>query len=168
MADNFHFDSTANAWGSPPPEPTPAAASGRVSIRSRRRKSEAESQLSGAPLKSHFEREVLARICLLVELANVDGQIKPEEKAFLGEVVGDGFGSIDDLLGMDPVSQVECEELPAKSKETIYMLAWVMSLVDFDIAPMKKMNVLLEYADMMGAIPMLKSKRLHKTPSYTS
>ncbi|MCB0644535.1 MAG: TerB family tellurite resistance protein, partial [Phaeodactylibacter sp.] len=147
VADSFYFDANSNSWTVPPPEPAAPQAAGRVSIRSKGRRSEAESQLAGAPLKSHFEKEVLAR--LLVELANVDGQIKAEEKEFLQAVIGDEFGSMEDLLAKDPVSQIECEELPAKSKETIYMLAWVMSLVDFDIDPAEK-NMLLEYADMMG------------------
>ncbi|MBK6622492.1 MAG: TerB family tellurite resistance protein [Saprospirales bacterium] len=106
-----------------------------------------EEQIGKSPLSTRFDREVLARI--LVELASADGEIESAEQEFLESVVGAEFGSINELMAMEPVSPVECEELNPGVRETIYLLAWVMSLVDLDVNPSER-SILMEYAGMFG------------------
>lgn len=144
VAHRFYFDETQGAWTQAPiaaartvekaaPAPTPVSA--------------VEEQIEKSPLSTRFDREVLARI--LVELAAADGEIEDAEQEFLQSVVGAEFGSINELMAMEPVSPVECEELNPGVRETIYLLAWVMSLVDLEVNQAER-GILMEYAGMFG------------------
>ncbi len=105
-----------------------------------------EAQLKKYPIDNPYDREILAR--MLTELADADGRITSDEKAFLEESIGSDFGSIDELLSKDSISRVECEEVSEKVKPSIYMLAWVMSLIDMELDPAEE-RLLMDFADMM-------------------
>ncbi|MCC6461149.1 MAG: TerB family tellurite resistance protein, partial [Saprospiraceae bacterium] len=122
---------------SAPPPPSPKA----------EQLSPFEQQLRKAPLQNHFEKEILARI--LVEMAGVDGDIEAEEREMLEDVITPDLGTIPGLMQKDPVSPMECREISAGSKETIYMAAWMMALANMDISPAEE-NLLQEYADMFA------------------
>lgn len=106
-----------------------------------------EQQIKKNPIRSNYDKEILARI--LVELANADGDISQEEQDLLQSYLPEHTRSVNDLLLMDPISPVECEEVSASSRSTIYTLAWVMTLVDFDLHPSEE-GILMEYAEMFG------------------
>ena len=142
VAHRFYFDEAQGQWTQ-----APAAAPRTVDKPAPEQKSAVEEQIEKSPLSTRFDREVLARI--LVELAAADGEIESAEQDFLESVVGAEFGSINQLMAMEPVSPVECEELSAGVRETIYLLAWVMTLVDMDASSSER-NILLEYAGMFG------------------
>ncbi len=156
VADQFHFDQHTNSWSSAPAASSVSTPSGKVSIKRRGRRqqeeqeaalSPVEEQIQKSPLQSHFEKEILAR--MLIEIAHADASMSAEEREFLQSMIGSDLGTIDELAAKDPISQIECSELSPGAKETIYMLTWVMSLVDFDMDPSER-EVLLEYADMFG------------------
>ena len=106
-----------------------------------------EAQLQKHPVQNPFEQEVMARI--LVEIAESDGQIGNEEREFLQDFIPESLGMIDDILQMDPVSTVECEEISPHVNESIYMIAWVLSLVDFDLDTSEE-SILTEYAELLS------------------
>ena len=49
----------------------------------------------------------------------------------------------------DPVSKVEAEEVTQGVKATIYMMAWVIALIDLEMDPVEE-ELLMEYADVFG------------------
>ena len=122
-----------------------------------------EMQVKKAPLQNLFEKEILARI--LVETANVDGEIEAEESALLEEIIAPEVGTIQQLLVKDPVSTVECRELNPKSKETIYMAAWMMALSNLDISASEE-SLLYEYAEMF-ALPRQSTEELIKNARFS-
>ncbi|MEY4903799.1 MAG: hypothetical protein RLZZ292_1614 [Bacteroidota bacterium] len=121
-----------------------------------------EQQLVKSPVKSRYDKEILARI--LVEIANADGNISSEEREFLGEYINPELGTVSSLLMRDPVSPIECEEVDKGIRETILMAAWVMSLIDFRLHPSEE-SILGEYADMF-AIADTTIERIIKDAKY--
>ena len=119
----------------------------KVSKREMESMSPFEGQLKKFPVQTRYDREILAR--MLVELALSDGAMTEDEQSFLDEIIGDDFGSIDTLSNMDPLSRVECQEVSKDIKPTIYMLAWVVSLVDFELSSVEE-QMLLEFADKLS------------------
>jgi len=90
-------------------------------------------QLDAAPVAQPYDRGVLAR--MLVEIANADGNIADEEKAFLADFVPPDLGSVDGLLARAPLSKVELDETAqGRSRETLLMVAWALALTDEDLA----------------------------------
>lgn len=140
----FDFDEVSGTWKAPI---VSTKIRKRDNNKPKDRLSLFEKQVKKAPITSHYDKEILARI--LVELANADGEISKEEKEFLTSLIDPKLGHIDDFLEKDPISQIECEEVTAAVKETIYMMAWVMSLIDLELDEAEK-DILMEYADMFG------------------
>ncbi len=134
----FEFDNNSNAWRENKQQ---TISKGDPNV------SEFEKQLVHAPIKNRYDKEVLAR--LLVEVANADGTISAEEKAFMQDFLPSEFGSIDALLRKDPLSPVECSEVDYEVRKTIYMLAWINALVDYDLDREEK-SMLLEFAQLFG------------------
>lgn len=151
VSEHFHFDEETASWVQPPAAGLFAAASKSGSGSSARVtptvKTEFEKQLETYPVRDAFEQEILSRI--LVEVANVDGEIGEDEKDFLEQFIGTGEEALNYLLVQEPLSEVECEEVHPKTRETIYMLAWVVSLIDMELDNAER-NVLMEYGDMFG------------------
>lgn len=135
VEEYFDFDRSSNNWKAPV----------TLSNKPKDRLSLFEKQVKKTPVETHYDKEILAR--MLVELANADNNISKEEKEFLASLIGPEIGHLDDLLKKDPISQIECEEVDDKVKKTIYMMAWVMALIDLDLDPNEK-EILMEYADM--------------------
>ncbi len=106
-----------------------------------------DQQIKKYPVTNNYDREILARI--LTELANADGTITQEEKDFLDSFLSPPLNNINELLLKDPISSIECEEVSEKVKPTIYLLAWAVSLIDYDLDP-NEQSILFEYADMFG------------------
>ena len=106
-----------------------------------------ERQLSAYPVTNKYDKEILSR--MLVEVANVDGNISEEERSFMESFIPTEIGTINSLLRWDKLSEVECEEVSAPVKKTIYMLAWINAMVDYEIDPDEKTK-LMEFAEMLG------------------
>lgn len=94
-------------------------------------------QLAEAPVTERYDRGVLAR--MLVEIANADGRIEPEEIAFLSGFITDDIGTVPDLLAKPPLSGVELSETSTGGvRETLLMLAWAAAMTDEDLAEAEK------------------------------
>lgn len=158
VAHRFNFDESQGTWTK-----APAVTAKTQERPAPEQKSAVEEQIENAPLSTRFDREVLARI--LVELASADGEVEREEQEFLESIVGTEFGSINELMAMEPVSPVECEELSTGVRETIYLLAWVMSLTDLDVNQSER-NILLEYAGMFGFSDQKMEEIIRKAKMY--
>jgi hypothetical protein len=135
VKDNFHYDEASGEWGkaliAPPPPP----------------KSPFEEQMNNHPIADPHDKNVFARI--LAELAYSDGSVSKEEAEFFKNIIPPDQPSIDRLAKADPVSKVEAEEVTALVKATIYMVAWVIALIDLNIDPIEE-ELLMEYADVFG------------------
>lgn len=123
VSNNFAYDATAGEWRKPsavvadaPPatEPSPF-----------------NKQLQEAPVRTGFERDVLAR--LLARVAYADGELSSEELDFFKDSIPSDMGTIEELARKDEISNIEAEEVPAKVRETIYMLSWSISAIDMDV-----------------------------------
>lgn len=128
VSNQFYYDSAKGEWTAP------------------KNLSGFEKQLQEFPVKEQYDKEILAR--LLAEMANADGDISGEEKDFLHSLIGDEFGSIDDLLEQE-LSEMECEEVESGVNESVYMLAWTMALIDNDLDA-EEAKKLEEYGTMFG------------------
>lgn len=106
-----------------------------------------QQQLRKAPVRNMFEQDILAR--LLVEIASADGRISKEEQEFLQAVLPKKMGTIEDIKAKDHISKIELEELDNDVKDTIYLMAWSMSLVDYDLDAGES-QVLFEYGELFG------------------
>ena len=106
-----------------------------------------EKQLKDHPILNRYDKEILAR--MLVEVANVDGNLGDTEVDFIESFISSDVGNVKSLLHKDPLSEIECEEVSSSVKKTIYMLAWVVALVDYEIEPAEK-EKLMEFAYMLG------------------
>lgn len=134
----------------------------KVSKREMEGMSPFEGQLKKFPVQTRYDKEVLAR--MLVELALCDGSISDEERDFLEATIGDEFGSIDKLSSLDPLSKVECQEVSKDIKPTIYLFAWVISLVDFNLSPIED-QLLMDFADKL-ALPDKQFKEMTKAAKF--
>ncbi|MEM7104637.1 MAG: hypothetical protein AAF502_15985 [Bacteroidota bacterium] len=99
------------------------------------------------PITNGYDKEVLAR--MLIELAEIDAGISNKEQTFLESYLDHNVGSVRELALMDPLSKVELEEVSQKSKETVFMLATAMVLVDERASASEKTH-LLTFAGMFG------------------
>ena len=159
VSEYFHFDEQEYMWVKP--------IGGGMGDHSRKKKpeflSEFELQLKNHPVSDPFEQEVLAR--LLVEVAAADGSISEDEKEFLQRMIPANFGTIDEIMVMDPLSDVECEEVSLKVRETIYMLAWVISLLDMEL-DVRERDLLMQYGDIFGFDTNTKMKVIMAAKHY--
>ncbi|MBW2732566.1 MAG: TerB family tellurite resistance protein [Deltaproteobacteria bacterium] len=117
---SFVWDGTARRWLSA------RAATGLLP--------EFNQQLVAAPISREVDRDVLAR--MLVEVAQADGVLAPEERGFLESFLGKEEGRLDDLTKQPLLSRDELAACGAlEVRETMLMLAWATSLVDGDLDP---------------------------------
>lgn len=90
-------------------------------------------QLAEAPVSERYDRGVLAR--MLVEVANADGRIEPDEINFLSGFITDDVGTVPALLKKPALSSVELSETSTGGvRETLLMLAWAAAMTDEELA----------------------------------
>ncbi|MCB9233217.1 MAG: hypothetical protein H6581_16290 [Bacteroidia bacterium] len=135
VKDHFHYNEETKTWGRPPAPPPP------------KQLSPFEQQLKDHPIENTYDRSIFARI--LAELANADGHLAQEEIDFFNDSIPETVGSIEDLVKGDPVSRIECQEVTRGVNQTIYMCAWIITLIDFDMDPLEQ-ELLMEYGDLFG------------------
>jgi uncharacterized tellurite resistance protein B-like protein len=135
VKDNFHFDEASGEWGKPLIAPPPPP------------KSPFEEQMNSHPIADPHDKNVYARV--LAELAYADGSISKEEAELFKSIIPPDQPSLDRLAKADPVSKVEAEEVTQGVKGTIYMVAWVIALIDLRLDPVEE-ELLMEYADVFG------------------
>lgn len=124
VQSNFYYDPVAGKWG----KPSPAMAE------SEERKelvSPFQEQLNAHPVRSGFERDILARV--LAHMAYADGELAGEELDFFKESIPASIGTVEELGKRDPVSAIEAGEIEEGVRESIYMLAWTISSIDMDV-----------------------------------
>jgi tellurite resistance protein len=107
--------------------------------------SEFEKLVRRSPLKKAYDKKILAR--MLVEMANADGRIAPEEKAFFDNFLTDETGSMGELMRAPSVSIVECEEVSPEARENVFMIVAAVALTDNEFADEEKLK-LEEYSQM--------------------
>ncbi len=170
----FKFDQASGTWGKPT-----AGGGGGISIkkagggnkinvapRNSKKKEEVSGfieQLTKNPVSAKYDLKILSR--MLVQLAQADGSISDEEKSFLDSFMNEALGTVDDVLAMGEISQIECEEVSDKAKPTILMLAWTISLVDFELDPEEE-KMLDSFAEMMEISSRVKEDVIGKAKSY--
>lgn len=88
-------------------------------------------QLEEGKIESSYDQEILSRI--LANIAAADNDIKEEEKEFFSSFIPESIGDLESILKKDSVSKIEAEAVSSGAKQSIYMLAWVMACVDFDL-----------------------------------
>lgn len=87
-----------------------------------------ESQLAAHPVLHPYDREVLGR--MLVEIAQADGVLRPEELSWLTEILS-GHQAIDDLARRPPLTAAELGAMTRGDiRSSALMLAWALALVD--------------------------------------
>lgn len=79
-----------------------------------------------------YDRLILARI--LVEVAQADGRLAPEESEWLGDCLSADVGSVAELASRPPLSPAELGAMsPGPVRETALMMGWAMALLDEDL-----------------------------------
>jgi len=152
VQNHFQLDSSNGSWKSP-----------IVSQHSTNEQlSLFEKQLKDYPLSNRFDKEVLAR--MMVEVASADGRMDDAEKDFIDSFLSKEIGTVDSLIHRDPLSDMECEETSVTAKKTIYMLAWVVALVDYDISTEEK-EKLYSFAKKLG-LNDVETREMIKTSKY--
>jgi uncharacterized tellurite resistance protein B-like protein len=106
-----------------------------------------EAQIAKSPIIDRHDKKVFARI--LADLVTADGRIADEEVSFFQSLVPADAGSVHDIIASDPVSKVDCEMVKDGVRDTIYMFAWAIVMVDYDIDP-KEVEMMAKYADMLN------------------
>jgi tellurite resistance protein len=150
VKDNFHFDTVSGEWGKPLIAPPPPP------------KSPFEEQITAHPIADPHDKNVFARA--MAELAYADGTISKEEAELFKSIIPPDQPSLDRLAKADPVSKVEAEEVTQGVKATIYMLSWVIALIDLDMNPVEE-ELLMEYADVF-ALPDNRREELIKFAKF--
>ena len=138
VKDNFHYDEVSGTWGKPLIAPPPPP------------KSPFEEQMNNHPIADPHDKNVFARV--LAELAYADGTVSKDEAEFFKNIIPPDQPSLDRLAKADPVSKVEAEEVTQLVKATIYMVAWVIALIDLNLDPVEE-ELLMEYSDVFGIQP---------------
>ncbi len=137
VKNQFHLDAATGTWGKP------VGSSGGTKLE----KTPFEAQIERSPIVDRHDKKVFARI--LADLASADGVIQDEEVEFFQSIVPVDAGSIHDIIASDPVSKVDCEMVKDGVRDTIYMFAWAIVMVDYEIHP-KEVEMMGKYADMLG------------------
>jgi|GEM_PF-1174443 len=135
----------------------------KISIKKKAEQPGFETQLAKNPITDKFDIEVLSR--MLVAIAKADGEISDEERDFLTSFLNESLGTIDDIAAMGELTSVECEEVSSKSKQTILMLCWTISLVDFDLNSNEE-ALLEEYAEKMRLSKRDKEEAIKMAKTY--
>ncbi len=136
VSRNFRYD---NGWRKP--SAAVADATPEVVV------SEFMQQLQDHPVRTGFEKDVLAR--MLAKIAYADGELASEELEFFKDSIPSSLGTIAELNAKDTVSSIEAEEIDAGVRETIYMLAWSISAIDMDVDD-SEVALLNRYRDIFG------------------
>lgn len=136
VSRNFNYD---NGWRKPSAAVAAAAPAVVVSAFTQ--------QLQDNPVRSGFERDVLARI--LAKIAYADGELAGEELEFFKDSIPSSLGTIAELNAKDDLSAIEAEEIDSGVRETIYMLAWSISAIDMDVDD-SEVALLHRYRDTFG------------------
>lgn len=124
VQSNFSYDAVNRQWTKP--SAAIADAPDRKDL-----VSPFQAQLNANPVRSGFERDVLARV--LAHMAYADGELAGEELDFFKESIPASLGTVEELGKRDPVSAIEAEEIPEGVRESIYMLAWTIAAIDMDV-----------------------------------
>jgi uncharacterized tellurite resistance protein B-like protein len=105
-------------------------------------------QLRSAPATTRYDRVVAAR--MLTEIAVADGQLGPDERAFLAGFVTPDIGAVDDIAAAPRLSVAELAETSeGPVRDTLLMLAWAVAWTDDDLAAQEQAR-LAEYAQALG------------------
>jgi len=139
VSNKFAYDAVAGEWRKPSAAMADAAPATEPSAFNK--------QLQDAPVRTGFERDVLAR--LLAKVAYADGELADEELSFFKDSIPSEMGTIQDLGAKDEISSIEAEEVPAKVRETIYMLSWSISAIDMDVDD-SEVALLHKYRDIFA------------------
>ncbi|MGB1204935.1 MAG: hypothetical protein ACPG5B_04765 [Chitinophagales bacterium] len=111
----------------------------------KREESTFDTVIKQAPITKVYDQEILMR--MLIELARLDG-ISAEEHLFLQSFTSDMI-SFNELLNKPNISHIEFEETTPAVRETMYLLAWVIALIDKKLTYSEK-NKLTDYASMLN------------------
>lgn len=103
--------------------------------------------LGQADLAQRQDRLLLAR--LLIEVANADGRISPEERAFLDEHVAPDLGPIEELTQRPSLTRAELEQTSQAGREAALMVAWAVALSDRTLDEAERAQ-LFRHADALG------------------
>lgn len=91
-----------------------------------------EKRLAEAPVTERFDQGVLART--LVELSAADGEISPEEVAFISDFIDPELGTVEEFAKREKLSAAELSETSEKARGSIMMLAWACAMSDEELA----------------------------------
>ena len=95
-----------------------------------------------------YDRLILARV--LVEVAQADGRLAPEESEWLGDCLSADVGSVAELASRPPLTAAELGAMsPGPVRETALMMGWAMALLDEDLDPREK-ALLERFASGLG------------------
>ncbi len=122
----------------------------------KREESSFHSIIQKAPVTNVYDQEILMR--MLIELARLDG-IATEEHVFLQSFTGD-MVTFNELLHKPDISYVEFEETTPAVRETMYLLAWAIAMIDKQLSHAEK-SKLTDYASMLN-IPYERTQVLIK------
>ena len=95
-----------------------------------------------------YDRLILARV--LVEVAQADGRLAPEESEWLGDCLSADVGSVAELASRPPLTAAELGAMsPGPVRETALMMGWAMALLDEDLDPREE-ALLKRFASGLG------------------
>lgn len=126
--------------------------------------SDFEKLIRRSPLTKAYDKKILAR--MLVEMANADGTIEKEEKAFFDEFLTEETGSLRDLMRAPAISMVECEEVTKEARENVFMIVAAVALSDNEFAEEERQK-LNEYSQMFDFHPDKEEELLRYAQDYT-
>ncbi|MEM6725662.1 MAG: hypothetical protein AAF598_16590 [Bacteroidota bacterium] len=109
-----------------------------------------DKQRMEGPIQEKFDQEILAR--MLVELAEAEGGINRKERSFLGQFITEDDNKVDIFSLKQKISRAELQETSAKARNTIFMMATAMVLIDQNISAPEKSR-LVQYAQMFDFGP---------------
>lgn len=115
-----------------------------------------DSIIKKAPITNVYDQEILMR--MLIELARLDG-ISAEEHVFLQAFTSDML-RFNELLDRPNISPIEFEETTSAVRETMYLLAWAIAMIDKKLTYGEK-SKLTDYASMLN-IPFQRTQELIK------
>ncbi len=147
---HFSYDEAKGTWGEKSMVEASEGRSGGSAAGRNKRPAKKETvlspfqqQLRTSPVRTRYERDILARF--LAKLAYADGNIAGEELDFFKDSIPKSFGSVEELAEKDDISRIEAEELKEGTRETIFLLGWVISTIDMEINQ-AEVNLLNEHA----------------------
>lgn len=139
VSNKFSYDAGNGGWRKPSAALAEAAPITEVAPFTK--------QLQDSPVRTGFERDILAR--MLARIAYADGELASEELEFFKDSIPSSMGTIEELNAKDDISSIEAEEVDSGVRETIYMLAWSISAIDMDVDD-SEVALLHKYRDTFG------------------